>query len=259
MISLSYKKGIVIFIDVLGTKERENDFENSLKINNIFHDTLEDGEKHNDRPIIYQRHVHTFSDCAYIIYDYKKNIEECRKDWGKLVKVALYNTELIIEKFLKNNLISRGGISCGDIYYEEKRSLFFGPAINEAYELESKEAIYPRIIVSPKVAQLYFFRERDFLYKESSPEQREFARKINGVILKRDEKKFMLHYLNSYELGHNYLELEEKFNELLIYIENQLEKYKNNNRILEKYEWLKKYIENSKPKFNSGNTMIEVF
>ena len=69
----------------------------------------------------------------------------------------------------------------------------------------------------------------------------------------------MLHYLNSYELGHNYLELEEKFKELLIYIENQLKKYKNNNRILEKYEWLKKYVENSKPKFNSGNTMIEAF
>lgn len=256
---MSYKKGIVIFIDVLGTKERENDFKNSLKINNIFHNTLEDGEKHNNGNIIYQRHVYTFSDCAYIIYDYKEDIEESRKDWGKLTKAALYNTELIIEKFLKKNLISRGGISYGDVYYEENRSLFFGPAINEAHELESKEAIYPRIIVSPKVAQLYFFRERDFLYKESSPEQREFARKINGVILKRDEKKFMLHYLNSYELGHNYLELEEKFNELLIYIENQLEKYKNNNRILEKYEWLKKYVENSKPKFNSGNIMIEAF
>ena len=259
MIGLSYKKGIVIFIDVLGTKEREKDFENSLKINNIFHNTLEDGEKHNNRNIIYQRHVYTFSDCAYIIYDYKKDIKESKKDWGKLAKAALYNTELIIEKFLKNNLISRGGISYGDVYYEENKSLFFGPAINKAYELESKEAIYPRIMVNVEVAKLYFRRERDFLYKESSPEQRKFARQINGIILKREKKKFMLHYLNAYELGHNYLELEEKIDKLLIYIKKQLEKYKNNKKILEKYEWLKKYIENSKPKFNSGNIMIEAF
>lgn len=256
---MSYKKGIVIFIDVLGTKERENDFENSLKINNIFHNTLEDGEKHNNRNIIYQRHVYTFSDCAYIIYDYKENIEEFRKDWKKLAKVALFNTELIIKKFLKNNLISRGGIAYGDVYYEKNKSLFFGPAINKAYELESKEAIYPRVLISLEVAKLYFFRERDFLYKESDPEARVTFRKINGSIIKIDQKKYMLHYLDSYELGHNYLELEKMINNLLIYIEKQLKEYKNNEKILKKYNWLKEYIKKSKPKSDSGYNFKEVF
>lgn len=76
---------------------------------------------------------------------------------------------------------------------------------------------------------------------------------INGNILKKDRENFMLHYLNSYELGHNYLELDSKIKKLLTYIDKQLEKYKNDNNILEKYEWLKK------PKYDSGNSLIEAF
>ena len=69
----------------------------------------------------------------------------------------------------------------------------------------------------------------------------------------------MLHYLDSYELGHNYLELEKMINNLLIYIEKQLKEYKNNEKILKKYNWLKEYIKKSKPKYDSGYNFKEVF
>jgi len=44
-------------------------------------------------------------------------------------------------------MMVRGGITLGKLIHEENGALF-GPAMNEAYELESKSAIYPRVIIS---------------------------------------------------------------------------------------------------------------
>lgn len=46
-------------------------------------------------------------------------------------------------------MMVRGGISLGNLIHEDSGALF-GPAMNNAYELESKSAIYPRVIISPE-------------------------------------------------------------------------------------------------------------
>ena len=46
-------------------------------------------------------------------------------------------------------MMVRGGISIGKLVHEENGALF-GPAMNEAYALESKSAIYPRVVASSK-------------------------------------------------------------------------------------------------------------
>ena len=48
-----------------------------------------------------------------------------------------------------SGLLIRGAITIGDIVHDE--SIVFGPALNRAYELESQQAIYPRIILDPDV------------------------------------------------------------------------------------------------------------
>ncbi|MCG8563685.1 MAG: hypothetical protein MI747_01235, partial [Desulfobacterales bacterium] len=50
-------------------------------------------------------------------------------------------------------MMVRGGISVGKLIHEEAGALF-GPAMNEAYALESKSAIYPRVIISPEAFEL---------------------------------------------------------------------------------------------------------
>ncbi|KJZ36414.1 hypothetical protein [Pseudomonas fluorescens] len=47
------------------------------------------------------------------------------------------------------DVIIRGGITVGDIYL--KNRTIFGPAMVRAYELESKAAIYPRVVIDPVV------------------------------------------------------------------------------------------------------------
>ena len=49
--------------------------------------------------------------------------------------------------FYNLGLMMRGGISIGNLIHEEAGALF-GPSMNEAYELESTLAIYPRIVFS---------------------------------------------------------------------------------------------------------------
>lgn len=57
--------------------------------------------------------------------------------------------ERIAFSFLKIGFLCRGGVAKGSLIHEE--NMVFGPAMIEAYKLESKEAICPRIILSKDV------------------------------------------------------------------------------------------------------------
>lgn len=50
-------------------------------------------------------------------------------------------------------MMVRDGISVGKLVHEESGALF-GPAMNEAYALESKSAIYPRVVLSQEASAL---------------------------------------------------------------------------------------------------------
>ena len=89
-----FRKVVVIFIDILGSQSRSN-FEEWYNIMSIFNKMVE-REKALDEThtrVIYKREIHVFSDCAYIIYDYKDGIEESRKNMYELMGIACYNTE----------------------------------------------------------------------------------------------------------------------------------------------------------------------
>jgi hypothetical protein len=58
----------------------------------------------------------------------------------------LYLSSCIQNMLLLNGVLLRGGIAEGDFY--KRGNIMFGPAFISAYYLESKLAIYPRIIIS---------------------------------------------------------------------------------------------------------------
>lgn len=49
-------------------------------------------------------------------------------------------------KLMTKGVLSRGGIAIGELHH--KGSIIYGPALLEAYQLESQVAIYPRIVVA---------------------------------------------------------------------------------------------------------------
>ena len=76
-----FRKAVTIFLDILGSQDRK-DFSEWHKVMSIFSDTIaQEKQLDSTHPhTIYKREIHVFSDCAYIIYDYKPEIEESRKD-----------------------------------------------------------------------------------------------------------------------------------------------------------------------------------
>lgn len=60
--------------------------------------------------------------------------------------------ELSIKMVMNHGVIFRGGITYGQIFHDSE--MIFGPAMNRAYRLESKEAVYPRIIIDKSALEL---------------------------------------------------------------------------------------------------------
>lgn len=130
-----YEKRIVAFVDILGFKTI---IEDSVCDTSLRRKVLEATE------IIHSRRegqiegtqVTTFSDSAVISYPLN-------------MRNALFYTIIdIIHLQLElgnKGIMLRGGIAIGDVYHDD--DIVFGPAMNEAYFLESKVAKFPRVVI----------------------------------------------------------------------------------------------------------------
>lgn len=234
-----FEKAVIIFVDILGSQDRE-DFEEWYNIMSIFSEAVE-REKKLDAAhpwVVYKREIHVFSDCAYIIYDYKEGVEEERKDMNALMCIACYNTEKMLYEFLKNGFIARGAITYGEIYYDNERNVWFGPGMNKAYYLESKKARFPRIIIDPEYAQeLMDYNEKK--YRDNA-----MKRESNGEIIRKDtDGLYYLNYLNSI---FNMSDADEIAMKIFRLCKNERSKKRENEKlsisIKEKYDWLENYL-----------------
>lgn len=255
-----YKKALIIFIDILGSQSRE-DFDMLYDINNTFHSVLLENQNCNNDHVIYKRTIYTFSDCAYIIYDFKEGVPKEKQNMGALCEVALFNCEPLLIQFLNKGFVFRGGVAYGDVYYEEKRKLLFGPGVNAAYRLESKIAIYPRIVIEEIVA-MAILEYWNKTVKEMDNPQSEMERVVyslvgnirrkQGCIVKKDfDDIYMMHYLNSIENGIENIAFLNKTNEEFIdacigFCVEQMQQNKSNIYVVQKYGWLMRYINSVK-------------
>lgn len=147
--SLRYENRIVAFLDILGWKNavmsKGCESENIPKalgrtlaqlkwISNHFNSLnglVPEGMKWPGNPVMTQ-----FSDSLVISVDDDER--------GKSVlENALY---IITSNLIEFGLLLRGGVSKGELYHSD--GLVYGPALIDAYELESKFASTPRIILS---------------------------------------------------------------------------------------------------------------
>lgn len=60
---------------------------------------------------------------------------------------------ICLDFFFEMGLMTRGGVAVGDLIHTES-GVLFGPAMNDAYELESKYAVYPRVIFSVEAKKI---------------------------------------------------------------------------------------------------------
>lgn len=116
--------------------------------------------------------ISTFSD--NVVFSKLDNPSET---WWALQGAATIQLGLAIVGFFV-----RGGVAVGNLHHDHK--IVFGPALNRAYHLESKEARYPHIIIDPSVAETLPdnlpFIDRDDDYTFIDPFKVEFFEQIHA-------------------------------------------------------------------------------
>lgn len=245
----TYEKMVVIFVDLLGTQNNK-EFDDKFFIHRLFHSEVKANENRKHEHVIYDRKVYSFSDCAYFFYYYKEGIDDSRKDDMKLIQIAMYNTSISLLRILNAGYLIRGGIAFGDAYFDELG--FFGPAVEEAYSLESHYADIPIIAMNPELGSIFF------KWEESMTDHNivNLLMTSRPMLVEKDREKYFLNLFFSLEMT-PYLQLEEDEiningikNTLSMTISRDKQKYKlppnsttqNKSTIYEKLDWFEKYL-----------------
>ena len=230
-----YEERIITFIDLLGftntiNKSIDNNVENiaeTQKIHSLldevqwyikYHDLLLDKLK------IEGKIINQFSDS--IIISYKKETDIFR------VLLHIYS---LCHIALENNFLLRGAITYGKIYHNENK--IFGPGFIQAYNMEKKMAIYPRIIIDERIIEKAIKS-----YSESPDPDAEIRN-----LLQLAPKDFDgLHYINYFEkmIGvNNSFDDRKNLLDNINKIMNEMDL--NDNSIKSKYLWMKEKLINA--------------
>lgn len=229
---MNYDKRICCFIDILG-------FRNHIEktINKEGNDIIEKIEKikyildlskkiTDDSGFSKSKIVTYFSDSIVISYDYS----EPSQLYHTLIDLLYVSFEMANQGFL-----ARGGVTIGKLIHNE--NLIFGPAMVKAYDLESKKAIYPRIIVEKDVV------ENGIKYKVDNHSSIDELEYILDILTEDTDGNFYIDYISKCSSEFNDPEYD-----LYIYLE-QLKKFfidfdKMDSKVQNKLLWLKEKINN---------------
>jgi hypothetical protein len=230
---MDYSFGLACFIDILGTKERTNEkYFDKLFLKSIetFHRKLRELEKDSG---FKQKMVASFSDCSYIIY---------KIDDNNVINQNLYLLTCLkiiskcIQTFPMNGFLVRGGISYGNVYFDNENNIFFGPAINDSYKLESIGKM-PRLIIENELSR----RLIEYFNKSNDP-------RIDDLkeLIFQDEvdNRYYLNYLynrinvpSQFDIFYNAGKMLSEKN-----IKEQIIKQDINHEIIAKHNWNLKYL-----------------
>ncbi|MYY44358.1 MULTISPECIES: hypothetical protein [Weeksellaceae] len=181
---MNYETRICCFIDILGFRKHiddtlnDDDSDNIEKIESI-KKILDMSKKLTDDEGLSKTKVITyFSDSIVISYEFS----EISQLFHTLNDLLFVSFELANRGYL-----TRGGVSIGKLIHTDE--FIFGPALVNAYELESKKAIYPRIIIDSKVI------ENGIKYRQDHHSQEEELDYIMKILTEDDDKNYYIDYI----------------------------------------------------------------
>lgn len=230
-----YTNQIVVFLDILGFSNMltgfeqealannvidEDDYHESLALNrllNIFQETLK---------LISERNCnyYVFSDNICITLDYV--IEGSER--GRLFLEIILMMNILNYEFLKEGYFIRGGIDAG--WFLDSRAMAAGLPLVEAYRLESKIAVYPRIMLSNSFIKILDEMRRAGEFGEDE------KLVLDHIIIKEEG----LQFINGFLYIQNFEDTFSKREFLSVYREKiiaALARFGDDERIGNKYRW----------------------
>ncbi|CAI1933168.1 hypothetical protein [Serratia fonticola] len=153
---MKYEQRIVAFIDILGFKSLLNDTldkygnDKEDKIDAVIsaYDAIRDIWNLDQAPQFLgvktseTKKISIFSDCLVISF----TIEQPSGVFATLLEI-----KMLIMRLISRKILCRGAVSIGKFIHTD--NYLFGPALVEAYTLESKAAMYPRVILDHTVIE----------------------------------------------------------------------------------------------------------
>ncbi|MBV5258997.1 hypothetical protein FLX56_11290 [Synechococcus moorigangaii CMS01] len=256
-----YEPCIVSFIDVLG-----------------FRDLLANRHAHDIRDVLLQLREFTAPSKGFGTFN-KKDARLFSRAFvdsvsDAVVRVRVFKTEHSDGAFflelldllhaqiqcVGNGVVVRGGVAIGDAHVGPKgKGPVFGPAMVRAYEIESSEAVYPRIVVEEAAYQCLLTDAR--LRKEDHSLEEEVSYVDRFLRLDADGKRY-IDYLGASE---------SEFDDLVGYFDF-LEQHANlisgklaatTGQVRAKFEWLTRYhnsvVGEILAEFDTGRRSVEGF
>lgn len=151
-----YEDRVLIFLDILGFKDKidstinEKGVESTCNINKILkayeiviNDLDINGSKKTNDFEFPSKKISIFSDCVAISFLANEKTT---------LYFTLQSVKTMILHLIQNKVLCRGAITCGKLYHKE--DIIFGPALVEAHTLESRAALYPRVIMSNEIINI---------------------------------------------------------------------------------------------------------
>lgn len=238
--SVAYEDCIVSFTDVLGfrrlLKSREaTEVMDVLNQMQLFRQSVDD-----DKPVKVKDARLTSRPFAFAMSD-------------AIVRVRPYNTQyrdgaLVWELFdlvhaqiemVNRGVLVRGGMTVGQAYIGLKgQGPVFGPALARAYEIETDEAVYPRIVVDDALLEAHRADKRLWMSGNSYADEK---KAVAGLLATGDDGIRYIDYLaqiGEFDSPAHYLEFLGRHAEL---IRKGREETKTDRRTARKFEWLARY------------------
>lgn len=150
----------------------------------------------------------------------------------ELFQLAYVQSYLIYEY----GIFLRGAMTIADICIQD--GIVFGPALVTAYELESKHAVYPRILVDSALFDTFKSNPKLLGASHHSPDQD--LEYLNHYAVEDSDGRRYINYLSGTHLG-DFIEVKNVIERHYNRIKTAVADANGANPILEKYRWCAKY------------------
>lgn len=229
---LLFRQSFCAYVDVLGFSEKikQNDLIYFNKYLQILNDELKHIEQTHDlsgKGGLKSFELKIFTDNFVFGHPWFDQFGE--SELGNIFEVLSH----IQFTFAKSDIFIRGAITMSDLYMDE--NIVLGPALVDAYTLESKKAVSPRIILSDGVVEVVDKHVRYYADQMSSPQYHQYLIDLDGT--------YFVNYLFIlfYDATPSNAKLTEELNAHKAPIIQNLIIHKNNFKLFEKYAWLASY------------------
>ena len=233
--NVQYERCLIVYIDILGFRQKiETQSANHIsRCIRMITEAVEPGRFKSIFPKLSREHFVNFSDLCVLWFPLESDRFLPPTGWltSQILKIVHAQSWLLFDE----ELLIRGGITIGEL--AKSYGQIFGPGFVRAYELESKHAEYPRVLVDQCVLDELYRNPRLCVHDPDTD-----AGYLKAMLRKDTDGKLFVDYLrvvaDELDNPEDYPGYLAKHRAL---INRRLKEFIEPSRVREKYEWLSRY------------------